>query len=76
MAWIDAHYLEDPCIGSRRMLVYLAREGIPIIHDRVRRLVRRMGLRAIYRKSPSTIARDPLERFPCLEDVRSIKTLY
>ena len=36
MARIDALYLEDPCSGSRRMVAYLAREGIPISRDRVR----------------------------------------
>ena len=46
-ARIDAVYLEDPCSGSRRMVAYLAREGIPISRDRVRNLIRRMGLRAI-----------------------------
>jgi hypothetical protein len=30
MARIDASYLADPCSGSRRMVDYLAREGIPI----------------------------------------------
>jgi hypothetical protein len=50
MARIDALYLEDPCSGSRRMVDYLAREGIPISRDRARNLMRRMGLRAIYRK--------------------------
>ena len=35
MARIDALYLEDPCSGSRRMVDYLAREGIPISRDRV-----------------------------------------
>ena len=49
MARIDALYLEDPCSGSRRMVDYLAREGIPISRDRARNLMRRMGLRAIYR---------------------------
>ena len=34
MARIDALYLEDPCSGSRRMVAYLAREGIPISRDR------------------------------------------
>jgi len=45
MARIDALYLEDACIGSRRMVDYLAREDIPISRDRVRNLMRRMGLR-------------------------------
>ena len=44
MARIDALYLEDPCSGSRRMVEYPAREGIPISRDRVRILMRRMGL--------------------------------
>jgi putative transposase len=35
MARIDAHYLEDPCSGSRRMVGYLARNGIPISRVRV-----------------------------------------
>ena len=34
--------------GGRRMVDYLAREGIPISRDRVRNLMRRIGLRAIY----------------------------
>ncbi|MFO0039575.1 MAG: IS3 family transposase, partial [Synechococcaceae cyanobacterium] len=44
MARIDALYLEDPCSGSRRMVGYLARDGIPISRDCVRNLMRRMGL--------------------------------
>ena len=40
MARIDALYLDDPCSGSRRMVEYLAREGIPISRDRVRKFMR------------------------------------
>ncbi|WP_315856428.1 IS3 family transposase [Synechococcus sp. J7-Johnson] len=68
MARIDAHYLEDPCSGSRRMVDYLARDGIPISRDRVRNLMRRMGLRAIYQKPRTTVPGAPSERFPCLVD--------
>ena len=64
MARIDAFYLEDPCSGSRRMVEYLAREGIPISRDRVRNLMRRMGLRAIYQKPRTTVPGEPSERFP------------
>jgi len=35
MARIDALYLEDPCSGSRRIVDYLASEGITISRDRV-----------------------------------------
>jgi putative transposase len=72
MARIDALYLEDPCSGSRRMVHYLAAEGIPISRDRVRNLMRRMGLRAIYQRPRTTVPGDPSERFPCLVDLNQI----
>ena len=72
MARIDALYLEDLCSGSCRMVEYLAREGILISRDRVRNLLRRMGLRAIYQKPLTTIAGDPAKRFPCLVDLKLV----
>jgi len=72
MARIDALYLEDPTSGSRRMVQYLAREGIPISRDRVRNLMRCMGLRAIYQKPRTTVPGDPSERFPCLVDLKEV----
>jgi putative transposase len=72
MARIDAFYLEDPCSGSRRMVGYLARDGIPISRDRVRNLMHRMGLRAIYQKPRTTVPGAPSERFPCLVDVSTV----
>jgi len=72
MARIDALYLEDPCSGSRRMVAYLARDEIPISRDRVRNLMRRMGLRAIDQKPRTTVPADPSERFPCLVDLRMV----
>ena len=75
MARIDALYLEDPCSGSRRMVDYLAQEGIPISRDRVRNLMRCMGLRAIYQKPRTTVPGDPAERFPCLVDLRQVTTV-
>ena len=74
MARIDALYLEDPCSGSRRMVDYLAREGIPISRDRARNLMRRMGLRAIYQKPRTTVPGEPSERFPCLVDLKQVTT--
>lgn len=65
MASIDAWYLEDPASGSRRMVEYLAAEGIEMGRDRVRHLMRRMGLRALHSKPRSTIPGNPAERFPC-----------
>jgi putative transposase len=71
-ARIDALHLEDPCSGSCRMVGYLARDGIPTSRDRVRNLMRRMGLRAIYQKPRTTVSGDPSERFPCLLHLRSV----
>jgi putative transposase len=72
MARIDALYLEDPCSGTRRMVAYLAREGIPISRDRVRNLMRRVCLRAIYQKPRTTVSGDPSMRFSCLVDLREV----
>ncbi len=66
MAKIDAFYLDDPCSCCRRMVAYLAREGIPISRDSVRNLMRSTGLRVIYQKPRTTVAGDPCERYPCL----------
>ena len=73
MARIDALYLEDPFSGRCRMVEYLAREGIPISRDRVRNLMRRMGLRAIYQKPRITAPGEPSERFPCLVDLKQVR---
>ena len=53
MQAMDRQYLATPCYGSRRMKVWLAREGRCVSRKRVQRLMRIMGLRAIYR-SPRT----------------------
>jgi len=58
MARIDAIYLEMPFFGSRQMARQLRREGYQVGRHRVRRLMRRMGLQAIYR-APRTSARHP-----------------
>ena len=47
---IDRQYLETPFYGSRRMKASLERQGRPVSRKRVQRLMRLMGLRAIYRR--------------------------
>ena len=49
MKLIDQQYLERPFFGSRRMAVWLRKEGYWVNRKRVRRLMRVMGLRALYR---------------------------
>ena len=48
MQAMDRQYLDTPFYGSRRMKVWLAREGRCVSRKRVQRLMRIMGLRAIY----------------------------
>ena len=50
MKLIDQQYLSTPFYGSRRMKVWLGRQGHSANRKRVRRLMRTMGLQAIYRR--------------------------
>ncbi len=56
MGEIDRQYLETPFYRSRRMRAWLERRGVQVNRKRVQRLMRVMGLRAIYRR-PSTSRR-------------------
>ena len=58
---IDELYLQYPFYGSRQMARHLAREGVTVGRHRVRRLMRLLGLEAIYRK-PRTSVADPEHR--------------
>ncbi len=53
MALMDRQYLKTPFYGSRRMKAWLLGEGYLVSRKRVRRLMRLMGLEAIYRR-PNT----------------------
>ena len=61
MGRIDRQYLSTPFYGSRRMSVWLRRESLPVNRKRVQRLMRRMGLNAIYRR-PRTSQKAPGQR--------------
>ena len=50
MRELDRQYLETPFYGSRRMKASLDRQGMTVSRKRVQRLMRLMGLRAIYRR--------------------------
>jgi len=50
MRLIDEQYLQTPFYGSRRMAVCLQKEGHSVNRKRVQRLMRLMGLEAIYPK--------------------------
>ena len=48
MRQIDQLYTKWPFLGSRRLSVYLSRQGWQVNRKRVQRLMRLMGLEAIY----------------------------
>ena len=50
MRLIDEQYTAQPVYGSRRMTVWLQGQGHAVNRKRVQRLMRRMGLEAIYPK--------------------------
>jgi putative transposase len=51
---IDEQYLATPFYGSRRMAVWLQRQGYVINRKRVQRLMRMLGIEAIYPKPRTT----------------------
>jgi len=53
MTLMDRQYLKTPFYGSRRMKAWLLTEGYLVSRSKVRRLMRLMGLEAIYRR-PNT----------------------
>jgi putative transposase len=58
MRLIDEEYTRRPFYGSRRMVVYLARQGYAVNRKRVQRLMRRMGLAGMA-PGPSTSITHP-----------------
>ena len=55
---LDEQYLETPFYGSRRMTVWLQKQGYEVNRKRVQRLMRQLGLEALYSK-PKLSQRHP-----------------
>ena len=66
MRRIDELYLKYPFYGSRQMARHLAREKVTVGRHRVRRLMRLLGLEAIYRKPRTTVANPEHRVYPYL----------
>lgn len=58
MKLIDIIYLDFPCFGARRIAVMLRKEGYPVSRKRVSRLMKVIGISAIYQK-PNTSKPSP-----------------
>ena len=61
MAAIDQAFTKYPFFGSRQLQAYMGRDGIVVGRHRVRRLMRLMGLEAVY-KRPRTSQPHPTHR--------------
>jgi putative transposase len=66
MLEIDMVHLETPFYGSRKIQVELMRRGFQIGRGKVRRLMRRMGLEAIYRKPRTSVPKPGNHIYPFL----------
>lgn len=66
MRKLDEQYLKTPFFGSRKMAAELRTAGYCISRRRVRRLMRLMGLKAIYQKPRTSIPSEEHKKYPYL----------
>lgn len=66
MHLIDAHYTSRPFLGIRRMTDHLNRQGHHVNHKRVQRLMRLMGLKALYPKPKTSQGKATHRKYPYL----------
>ena len=66
MRWLDERFLLTPFYGSRRMVAVLRRDGFVVNRKRVKRLMRVMGLEAIYQKPNTSEGHPAHKKYPYL----------
>ena len=66
MRWWMSNSLEPPWYGSRQMARYLRRQGHTVGRERVRRLMAKMGLAAIYQRPRTTVPHPSHRIYPYL----------
>lgn len=66
MRLIDEQFLETPWYGSRQMTRHLRRHGHQVNRKRVRRLMVRMGLQAVYQRPKTTVPHPEHKIWPYL----------
>jgi len=71
MALIDKQFTDTPFYGSRQMTSHLKREGHKVGRKKVRRLMRLMGLVAIYQKPKTSVPHPKHKVYPYL--LRNLK---
>jgi putative transposase len=72
MRQIDEQFTRTPFYGVRRMTAYLNTQGEGVNPKRVRRLMRTMGLEAIYPKPRLSLSGDNPRRYPYLLKGRTL----
>ena len=66
MRLLDEQYTRAPFFGVRRMKIWLAEQGQLVNHKRIRRLMRHMGIEAIYPKPRLSQRNDDHKIYPYL----------
>jgi putative transposase len=66
MRIIDEQFLQTPWYGSRQMARHLRRLGHEVGRKRVKRLMRKMGLEAVYQRPKTTVAHPEHKIWPYL----------
>lgn len=66
MRLIDEQFLETPWYGSRQMARHLRRHGHTVGRKRIRRLMRKMGLQAVYQRPKTTVPHPEHKKWPYL----------
>ena len=73
MRMIDAQFLETPYYGSRQMVRHFARQDHKVSRVKMRRLMRKLGLQAVY-QAPKTSTPHPSHKiYPYLLREKTIK---
>jgi putative transposase len=74
MGLIDQQYTKQPFYGARQMTQYLRRQGCKVNHKRVERLMRKMGIMAIYPKPHTSVKDEDHKVYPYL--LRDLPIVY
>ena len=74
MSLIDKEYSRIPFYGTRRITAYLIRQGYEVNRKRIQRLMKLMGIEAIYPKKRLSISSPEDKKYPyLLKDVAIIE---